>query len=46
MNPRAIPYVKEAMRRFDQERAGQIAAEALRLPSAADVRSFLARFSE
>jgi phosphoenolpyruvate-protein phosphotransferase len=41
MNPRAIPLVKEALRRFTARQAQEIAARAVELPGAAEVRDYL-----
>ena len=41
MNPRAIPYVKQAIRRFSLPQARAIAEQALQLPTAGEVRSYL-----
>jgi phosphoenolpyruvate-protein phosphotransferase len=44
MNPRSIPYVKQAIRRFVMPQAAEIAEKALTLPSAAAVRKYLQAF--
>jgi phosphoenolpyruvate-protein phosphotransferase len=41
MNPRAVPLVKQALRRFSTDQARQIAEKALQLPTVADVRRYL-----
>ena len=41
MNPRSIPLVKQAIRQFTMEKAREIAAHALDLPTAEEVRVYL-----
>jgi len=41
MNPRAIPFVKEQIRRYTVEEAQRIASHVLGLSSAADIRAYL-----
>lgn len=45
MSPRAIPYVKEAIRRFSLPQARGIAEKVLGLPTAEEVRSYLENVS-
>ncbi len=44
MNPRAIPLVKQAIRKFTRKAAQEIALHAITLPTASDVRYYLKSF--
>lgn len=41
MNPRAVPFVKEAIRRFSLDKAREISQKVLQLSTAAEVREYL-----
>jgi phosphotransferase system enzyme I (PtsI) len=45
MNPRAIPLVKQALRRFSTDQAREIAEKVLQLPTVTDVRRYLEIFT-